>query len=121
MNEPFRLPMPGMLPGRSDKRPPGPSVVKPSVEGWALYDPELLYVECRVCGKPVLWDYGKTTELLFSAGVDFTLLDAHCLILSDGCPACQPRPQDGYMLAVVRLAGLGVEEPLRLLKSGGVS
>ena len=121
MNEPFRLPLPGMLPGMWGKTPARGVVRPPAVEGWALYDPELLYVECRVCGKPVLWESGKTTELLTSAGVDFTLLDAHCLILSDGCPTCRPRPDDGYVLAVVRLAGLGVDESLRLLKSGGLS
>ncbi len=120
MNEPFRLPLPGMIPGIG-KRPPKSAARQSRPEGWALYDPELLYVECRVCGKPVLWESGKTTELLASAGVDFTLLDSHCLILSDGCPTCLPRPDDGYILAVVRLAGIGVEESLRLLKSGGIS
>ncbi len=119
MNEPFRLPLPGMFPGGPRQKPPGRSRRVAAPEGYSLYDPELLYVECRVCGKPVLWEFGKTTELLAAAGVDFTLLDAHCLILSEGCPVCRPRPEDGYMLAVVRLAGIGVEESLRLLHSGG--
>lgn len=121
MNEPFRLPLPGTIPGLPGSKPFRNPQLLTKVEGWALFDPELLYVECRVCGKPVVWEAGKTTTLLTAAGVDFTLLDAHCLILSDGCPTCRPKPDDGYMLAVVRLAGLGVEEPLRLLKSGGRS
>ena len=54
------------------------------------YDPELLYVECGRCGRPVLWEPGKSTELLRGAGIDAEKLDDHCLILSDGCAECTP-------------------------------
>jgi hypothetical protein len=52
------------------------------------YDPELMYVECSRCGRPVLWEPGRTTEVLSRAGVEFGRLDDRCLILSHGCPAC---------------------------------
>lgn len=83
------------------------------------YDPEMLYVECHVCGKPVLWEAGKTTELLLAAGVDVGGLDERCLILSEGCPACSPPGTEGYTLAVVRVAGLTPEEALHMTKPGG--
>ena len=74
------------------------------------YDPELLYVECRACGKPVLWEPGRTTELLLAAGVDISRLDERCLILSEGCPVCRPHEEHGFPLAVLRIAGLTPEE-----------
>ncbi|MDL2316637.1 hypothetical protein LJC59_06095 [Desulfovibrio sp. OttesenSCG-928-A18] len=85
------------------------------------YDPELLYVECQVCGKPVLWEQGKTTELLLSAGVDISALDERCMILSEGCPACSPGERDGYTLAVVRIAGLTPEEAAYMARPGGTA
>ncbi|MDR2124385.1 MAG: hypothetical protein LBP38_05305 [Desulfovibrio sp.] len=83
------------------------------------YDPEMLYVECHVCGKPVLWEMGKTTELLLSAGVDVSKLDERCLILSEGCPACSPGNHNGFTLAVVRIAGLTPEEAVYMTRRGG--
>ncbi len=83
------------------------------------YDPELLYVECQMCGKPVLWEPGKTTELLIAAGVDVGRLDERCMIVSAGCPSCLPRPGEGYTLAVVRLAGLTPEEAMYMMRQGG--
>jgi len=85
------------------------------------YDPELLYVECQMCGKPVLWEPGKTTELLFAAGVDVSRLDERCMIVSAGCPACTPHSNEGYTLAVVRLAGLTPEEALHMTRPGGTA
>lgn len=85
------------------------------------YDPEMLYVECHVCGKPVLWEPGKTTELLMAAGVDVSKLDERCMILSEGCPFCSPFPDDGYTLAVVRIAGLTPEEALHMTRPGGTA
>lgn len=85
------------------------------------YDPEMLYVECQVCGKPVLWEPGKTTELLMAAGVDVRHLDERCMILSEGCPFCAPYAKDGYTLAVVRIAGLTPEEALHMGKPGGTA
>lgn len=86
-----------------------------------LYDPELLYVECHVCGKPVLWEKGKTTELLLAAGVDISKLDERCMIVSEGCPACLPAPGEGYTLAVVRIAGLTPEEAVYMTRPGGTA
>jgi hypothetical protein len=83
------------------------------------HDPELLYVECRLCGKPVLWEKGKTTELLLSAGVDVGSLDERCLILSEGCPLCSPFTREGYTLVVVRIAGLTPEEVVHMSRPGG--
>ena len=83
------------------------------------YDPELLYVECQVCGKPVLWEKGRTTELLLAAGVDVHNLDERCLIVSEGCPSCSPFVKEGYTLAVVRIAGLTPEEAAHMSRPGG--
>ena len=87
--------------------------------GSSPYDPELLYVECRVCGKPVLWEQGKTTELLRGAGVDTHALDERCLIVSEGCPTCRPNENEGFTLAVVRIAGLTPEEAEHMSRPGG--
>lgn len=86
-----------------------------------VYDPEMLYVECQICGKPVLWENGKTTELLVAAGVDVTRLDERCMIVSEGCPACSPGTAEGYTLAVVRLAGLTPEEAAHMSRPGGTA
>lgn len=94
--------------------------VVPGVGGSA-YDPELLYVECQICGKPVLWEKGRTTELLIAAGVDVSKLDERCMIVSEGCPSCEPYPREGYTLAVVRLAGLTPEEANYMSRPGGTA
>lgn len=85
------------------------------------YDPELLYVECHKCGRPVLWDTGKTTRLLKAAGVDLHTIDERCMILSDGCPVCSPRAKHGFPLTVVRVAGLTPEEAVLMEQPGGHS
>lgn len=90
-----------------------------SLDGGKAYDPELLYVECQLCGKPVIWEEGKTTELLELAGIDPNVLDDSCMIIADGCPLCQADDGEGFTLAVVRLAGLTPDEVLHLMKSGG--
>ncbi len=56
-----------------------------NVEG---YDPELLFVECGKCGSPIVWEQGRATEILHSAGIDALELDPHCLLVTDGCPRC---------------------------------
>ena len=89
--------------------------------GHSGYDPELLYVECHVCGKPVLWEPGRTTELLLEAGVDMRTLDERCLILSHGCPACRPHEEHGFTLAVVRVAGLTPEEAVYMARPAGTA
>lgn len=82
------------------------------------YDLDLLYVECRLCGNPVLWDRGKTRHLVHSSGIDTSLLDSECLILSEGCPKC--RPDAGiYHLQVVRVAAISAEDILLLSAQKG--
>lgn len=85
----------------------------------AAYDPEMLYVECHACGKPILWEKGKTTELLLAAAVDLETLDERCMIVSERCPACSPYEMEGYALTVVRIAGLTPEEALYMFRPGG--
>ncbi len=85
------------------------------------FDPELLYVECHNCGKPVLWEQGKTTALLAAAGVDLRSLDERCMIVSEGCPSCRPLEQEGFTLAVVRIAGLTPEEAIHMTKPAGTA
>lgn len=109
-----------MVPNSTQKNMP--DAARPSHEAPAGgYDPELLYVECQLCGKPLLWEPGKTTALLVAAGVDVTRLDERCLIVSAGCPACAPHAGDGYTLAVVRLAGLTPEEAMHMTRPGGTA
>jgi len=67
------------------------------------YDPELLYVECSRCGNPVIWEEGRTTELLEKAGLPGTRLDSQHLVLTDGCPTCAPE-ETFFETRVVRLA-----------------
>ncbi|MDR2695444.1 MAG: hypothetical protein LBC79_03575 [Deltaproteobacteria bacterium] len=67
------------------------------------YDPELMIVECARCGRPVLWESGRSTEVLAGVGIDPLELDAHCLLLTDGCPNCRPRRQEGFSVQVFRL------------------
>lgn len=66
------------------------------------FDPELLYVECAKCGQPVLWSPGDTTRILAWAGIDAHSLDEKCMIVSEGCPGCQPGKQS-FSTQVVRL------------------
>lgn len=77
------------------------------------YDLDLIYVECRFCGKPVLWERGKTSVLLRASGIDTSLLDAECLILSDGCPNCRPG-RSPFHLHVVRVTSLTPQDALLL-------
>ena len=67
------------------------------------YDPELMIVECVRCGRPVLWESGRSTAVLAGVGVDPLELDAHCLLLTDGCPFCRPRQEEGFSVQVFRL------------------
>lgn len=79
------------------------------------YDPELLFVECSRCGRPVLWEPGRATAMISHAGVRLSLVDDHCMILSDGCPACS-RQQAFFQTRVVRLRGASLAR--ELLDSG---
>lgn len=95
--------------------------LRSAIRNATVYDPELLYVECHRCGKPVIWEKGKTTELLLAAGVDLSKLDERCMIVSEGCPACSPAADEGYTLAVVRIAGLTPEEAVYMTRPGGTA
>jgi len=75
------------------------------------FDPELLYVECAKCGQPVLWSPGDTTRILAWAGIDVRALDEKCMIVSEGCPACQPG-KSSFSTQVVRLRKTPEERPL---------
>ena len=84
-----------------------------------LFDPEMLYIECKACGRPVLWEQGKTTDMLAGAGIEPGLLDESCMVLSDGCPLCRPEESVGFILSVVRVAGLSADDHLKMVKPGG--
>lgn len=82
------------------------------------YDPDLLYVECRLCGKPVLWEKGKTGLLVSASGLDTSMLDEQCMLLSDGCPNCRPGTGE-FHLQVVRVTSLTPQDLLLLTDSRG--
>jgi hypothetical protein len=82
------------------------------------YDLDLLYVECRFCSKPLLWEQGKTSLLLHASGIDTTLLDAECMILSEGCPNCQPNTPS-FQLHVVRVAAFSAQDLMLLHDNKG--
>ena len=70
------------------------------------YDPEMLFVECARCGNPIVWERGRTTEILEGAGIDPLELDSHCLLVTDGCPTCSR--SGAYHVQIYRVApGLG--------------
>lgn len=52
------------------------------------FDPELIFVECGNCGNPILWEDGKSTQVLLGAGVDPLEIDAHCILITNACPRC---------------------------------
>lgn len=74
-----------------------------AVEPCPVYDLELLYVECAACGRPVVWETGKTTSLLHEAEINLEELDASCMLLAETCPACHPDLL-AVKVQVVRLA-----------------
>ncbi len=80
------------------------------------YDPELLYVECKHCGRPVLWEPGRTTAILMQSDISPSSVDEHCLILSDGCRECMPG-NNGFHLSIVRLANISVPAALLMLQT----
>lgn len=66
------------------------------------YDPEMLFVECSRCGNPIVWERGRTTEILDGAGIDALELDSHCLLVTDGCPQCSS--SGAYHIQIFRVA-----------------
>jgi hypothetical protein len=69
----------------------------------APFDPELLYVECASCGEPVIWEPGKSTEILHWSGMSILEIDATCMIVSQGCPHCTPE-EEFFDTQIVRLS-----------------
>ena len=82
------------------------------------YDLELLYVECRLCGKPVLWEHGRMQAIIKASGMDASLLDESCLILSEGCPMCKPE-HSGFQLHMVRLTSFSPQDMLLMGEAKG--
>ncbi len=78
----------------------------------------MLYVECRKCGKPIMWEPGRTTAILARSSVNPDLVDERCMIVSDGCRDCSPQA-DAFALTIVRLAGISAQDLLLLHKTGG--
>ena len=76
------------------------------------YDPELLMVECGRCGRPLLWEKGRATRIVTSAGIDPATIDEHCMILAEACPQCQPG-KSRYDLTVIRVGEVEEHDPLR--------
>lgn len=73
------------------------------------FDPELMFVECHKCGRPLLWNDGEASQIVEQSGIDAKKLDAQCLILAEGCPQCSPG-EGGYMVRVVRLREDGYKD-----------
>lgn len=90
----------------------------PERAGKEPYDPELIYVECRACGRPVLWESGRTTALLTQSNINTLSVDEHCLILADGCRECSPA-SDSYHLSIVRLSNVSLNSFLLMQKPKG--
>lgn len=78
----------------------------PDVTG---FDPDLMYVECKHCGRPVLWTKGRTSQILEGADLTHERLDASCMILTHGCPRCVPG-ETQFRLQVVRVDRVYAEE-----------
>ncbi len=82
----------------------GPKAEKPRT-----FDPELMFVECHKCGRPLLWNEGEASQIVEQSGIDLKKLDSQCLILAEGCPQCSPG-EGGYMVRVVRLREDGYKD-----------
>ena len=79
---------------------PAPNSPEPGI------DPEMMFVECSKCGNPIVWEPGRSTEILLGAGIDPLELDAHCLLVTDGCPRCSS--SGAYHVQIYRVeAGYG--------------
>lgn len=82
------------------------------------YDPELMYVECSSCGRPIVWEKGRTSSLLKQFGIPLEMLDSACMIISNGCTGCMPGEHE-FGLSIVRLAGLDSRDLALLQKPAG--
>lgn len=102
----------------SSAHPPASRLLDAVEAAGKVYDPELLYVECKLCGRPILWEQGRTTSLLLQSNINPLSIDAHCLILSEGCRECMP-DADGFHLSIIRLATMPMSAVLLLQKPAG--
>ncbi|AAS94969.1 hypothetical protein [Nitratidesulfovibrio vulgaris] len=75
------------------------------------FDPELMYAECARCGRPLLWEQGRSTLFVAGTGVAYGDLDMQCMIISDGCPRCQPE-RTGYRHRIVRVGSVEMHDAL---------
>jgi len=66
------------------------------------FAPDLLYAECSRCGQPVLLEPDQTADIILWSGINPTQLDLSCMILSEGCPMCDPE-EEYYSTHIVRL------------------
>ncbi len=78
-----------------------PTSERPISKRSTIYDPELLYVECGFCGRPVVWDTGEATEFVAWLGVNAWAVDSSCLILTHGCANCAPEAE-AYRVQMIR-------------------
>lgn len=81
---------------------------RPSVLG---FDPELLYVQCAHCSRPVMWTQGKLTQIVRDAGVSRAQLDATHFMFTEGCPQCNPE-QTEFRIRLIRMDRMPPENPL---------
>lgn len=95
---------------RSDCASTFPPVYLPESSGDSRFDPELLYVECRLCGRPVFWGEGVSTLAVTGAGIAPASLDARCMILTNGCDKCSPHKTHEHV--VIRIDSTGEHDRL---------
>ncbi|MFW5734334.1 MAG: hypothetical protein ACOCWR_04660 [Oceanidesulfovibrio sp.] len=79
------------------------------VAGRKRFDPELLYVECLRCGRPVLWRPARTRSLIEASGLLPEELDHSFLIGTNGCPVCSPE-LGSFTTMLVRVESFGKEK-----------
>lgn len=65
------------------------------------FDPEMIFVECAKCGSPIMWEQGRTTQILIGSGIDPLEVDSHCLLMTNGCPRCTKG--DSFYVQIVRV------------------
>ena len=82
-----------------------PASCLPESSGLSQFDPELLYVECRLCGRPVYWGEGLSTLIVAGAGIPQGSLDARCMILTNGCDHCKPHGRHEHI--IIRISSSG--------------
>ena len=82
----------------------------PKGSAFFRFDPEMLYVECSLCGRPVFWGEGMSTLAVAGAGIAPSTIDSRCMILTNGCEYCKPHDQHDHV--VVRLSSSGHHDRL---------